>query len=268
MRVADCVDQVRSSFQQITVLRLADHPAVQALMTSHAHAPKHRFDTVVVDCVYHLTPEQQLRDVSAAAKAINKQNLQAINLKEKLKTEEARHGIPVAGPITRDIVVASSMYDHLLHVLRQGGPGFRFSLGVPADTHAEGGVHLVGLSELLSSSLGQPLPRIPFVSGSGGRPRLAPDIGDSDLDGAMDDGPVVPGLRMAHFTVVHASGGRSKVPFLCPGAGRRLTMKDIVVTAHAVKSTGPVMVSEQPMTVWGHSGQHTRSIDQRDAGDS
>ena len=107
-------------------------------MTSHAHVPKSRFDTVVVDCVYHLTPEQQLRDVSAAAKAINKQNLQAINLKEKLKTEEAPHGIPVAGPITRDIVVASSMYDHLLHVLRQGGPGFRFSLGVPADTHAEG----------------------------------------------------------------------------------------------------------------------------------
>ena len=143
--VADCVDQVRSSFQQITVLRLADHPAVQALMTSHAHVPKNRFDTVVVDCVYHLTPEQQLRDVSAAAKAINKQNLQAINLKEKLKTEEARHGIPVAGPITRDIVVASSMYDHLLHVLRQGGPGFRFSLGGAGRHACRGGSPFGGL---------------------------------------------------------------------------------------------------------------------------
>ena len=39
VRVADCVDRVRNSRQQITAFRLADHPAVQALMRSHEYRP-------------------------------------------------------------------------------------------------------------------------------------------------------------------------------------------------------------------------------------
>ena len=167
--------------------------------------------------------------------AQNRQTLQRVRKRKALELDSEGIQRPLANEVNgRESAMQKIMSQHFLHVCRDAGPGFRFSLEMTDSNSSDTSVYLKGLPDLLQCPCGRTPLEIP-ISSSLVEPHAAETMHD-DIDRMWDkaeeEPPIISRVNTVHMTVVHAHVGAMRLLHMSLGSGQRLKDNDLVVSVN------------------------------------